>query len=381
MTARLFTSGKFWKAVPTGSLVIFLAAVFCTFSSLAFLIDIGALGTLPAPRLWWSVGAMGGIAVLIALAAIRKPALIPLVVLLHIGLSEFVEVYFRYPPSGPIPATDLATVQSRVAADAAGSVIGIMLGYGLFLFFISREGGRHFRLQSEVGLAREIHSSLVPPVSVRGERYEIHGRSIAASEVGGDLLDVVETRDGPLCYVADVSGHGVPAGALMGMFKSAARMRLRAGSDLGPWLDDLNEIVLQVRGPNMFVTCAALRLAPDLTVEYALAGHPPILHYRSRSRQVERLMADNLPLGVLAGQSFWSGQAAVERGDLLAIITDGLTEVFNSRREQLGLEPLETLLLEQAEAPLEKIFDAMIATVRHHGKQVDDQTLALVRVR
>jgi len=35
-------------------------------------------------------------------------------------------------------------------------------------------------------------------------------------------------------YVADVSGHGVGSGVVMGMFKSALRMRARAGGPIAP---------------------------------------------------------------------------------------------------------------------------------------------------
>jgi serine phosphatase RsbU (regulator of sigma subunit) len=35
--------------------------------------------------------------------------------------------------------------------------------------------------------------------------------------MGGDLIDVIESGGGLVAYVADVSGHGLPAGQLMGM--------------------------------------------------------------------------------------------------------------------------------------------------------------------
>jgi Stage II sporulation protein E (SpoIIE) len=43
--------------------------------------------------------------------------------------------------------------------------------------------------------------------------------------MGGDLIDVISTREGGLLvYIADISGHGLPAGQLMGMLKAAMRM-------------------------------------------------------------------------------------------------------------------------------------------------------------
>lgn len=45
--------------------------------------------------------------------------------------------------------------------------------------------------------------------------------------MGGDLVDVVPVPDGSVfAYAADVSGHGLPAGILMGMIKTAVRTQL-----------------------------------------------------------------------------------------------------------------------------------------------------------
>jgi serine phosphatase RsbU (regulator of sigma subunit) len=47
--------------------------------------------------------------------------------------------------------------------------------------------------------------------------------ALPSGEVGGDLVDVFQTDRGWIAYIADVSGHGVAPGVVMGMVKSAAR--------------------------------------------------------------------------------------------------------------------------------------------------------------
>jgi serine phosphatase RsbU (regulator of sigma subunit) len=45
-----------------------------------------------------------------------------------------------------------------------------------------------------------------------------------SDKVGGDLVDVVELCGGDtVAYLADIAGHGLQAGILMGMLKTAAR--------------------------------------------------------------------------------------------------------------------------------------------------------------
>jgi serine phosphatase RsbU (regulator of sigma subunit) len=71
----------------------------------------------------------------------------------------------------------------------------------------------------------------------------------------------------------------------------------------------------------------------------------------------------------------------VEPGDLLVVITDGLTEVFNARDEEFGADGLARAVSELPPAnTLEEIETAIFSAARKHGRQKDDQTLLLVRV-
>ena len=88
-------------------------------------------------------------------------------------------------------------------------------GYAAFLSFFIREGRRYFKVHAEMQLAHEIHQVLVPPIALRLPEYEIVGFSQPSGEVGGDLVDVVESGAGWVAYLADVSGHGVAPGVVL----------------------------------------------------------------------------------------------------------------------------------------------------------------------
>jgi serine phosphatase RsbU (regulator of sigma subunit) len=77
-------------------------------------------------------------------------------------------------------------------------------------------------MQTELSLAHGIQARLVPDITLQTSRFEVYGRSIPGTEMGGDLIDLIESDDGGLlAYVADISGHGLAAGQLMGMLKAA----------------------------------------------------------------------------------------------------------------------------------------------------------------
>ncbi len=119
----------------------------------------------------------------------------------------------------------------------------IIASYVAFIHFISTEATRSMRMSAEMRLAKDIHESLVPPIGRSTPRIEIRGRSDPTTEVGGDLLDAVDGADRDAVFIADVTGHGVPAGVLMAMVKSAIRVQLRAGVELERLVGTVNAVL------------------------------------------------------------------------------------------------------------------------------------------
>jgi serine phosphatase RsbU (regulator of sigma subunit) len=68
---------------------------------------------------------------------------------------------------------------------------------------------------------------------------EAYGRTILSQSVGGDLVDLVAADGRVLAYLADVSGHGIPAGLLMGIVKTAVRQGVLFGQPLPALLDSV----------------------------------------------------------------------------------------------------------------------------------------------
>ena len=106
-------------------------------------------------------------------------------------------------------------------------------------------------MHAEITLASEIHQVLVPPIATKIGDFEFFGRSSPSGEVGGDLIDLAGTENHWVAYVADVSGHGVAPGVVMGMVKSAGRMLLSGGDDAGHLMTRLNEVLYPLKKPGL----------------------------------------------------------------------------------------------------------------------------------
>jgi len=156
-------------------------------------------------------------------------------------------------------------------------------------------------------------------------------------------------------------------------------VRLLHAGPLSSLLDDLNKVLLPLKSGSMFVTVACVRGGIGGTLEYSVAGHLPILCVRASTRTVEEITTPQIPVGMFGDYRFTSATLECRRGDVLVLITDGLTEVFNARDEQFGMDAVKAILAAAAERPLAEISEQIVAAARAHGTQLDDQTLLLVR--
>jgi hypothetical protein len=368
---------RFWDGITVRQMTPLLLAAFFTFASLGFHADVMRQGAGPLAALAFIVLLSGVVAVLYLYFGVRRRWWgFPVVIAAQVGLSAWASTIY-----GPEPSHASDALQSRLALDSAGAILCLAAGYGFFMTFISRQGIARVRTQAEIALAQDIHASLVPPADLETDWCEMHGRSLPASEVGGDLVDALVTEGRALGIVADVSGHGVPAGAVMGLVKASVRTRLRSGGDLGGIVADVNDVLAELTRPNTFVTGAFLALEPGGRLSYVLAGHPPILHRRAATGDIVWLSRGGLALGIRPGEVYTPTQTALAAGDVLAVLTDGFMETMDGEHRELGLEPLARELAEHGSEPLPALFDRLLALAQGFGQQQDDRTLLLVRVR
>src|ERR1700719_5207108 len=92
-----------------------------------------------------------------------------------------------------------------------------------------------------------------------GDRFEVYGQSIPSTEMGGDLIDAVESDGTLVGYVADISGHGLAAGQLMGMLKTALRLAVQFRQMPVAALESVDRVLPDLKEPEMFATLALLR--------------------------------------------------------------------------------------------------------------------------
>jgi serine phosphatase RsbU (regulator of sigma subunit) len=368
---------EFFRSMPGRSKATFLIGVACLFGAFGSVIDALTIQSSSPFAFIFAVLSSGICAALWAYFATTRQ-LKPILVL-------FVFQFTALPWLSGIAhrGTALLTPEQTKTALLYHHLVSLVLiiaGYVLLITFFRMEGKRYFAVYTEIQLASEIQKELVPAVSEKSGGFEFYGVSVPSGSVGGDLLDVV-THDRAFCaYIADVAGHGVPAGVLMSMVKSAVRMRLvSAGVTRDGLLPALNEVLCPLTASNTYATFAYVAGAGDSRLQFSLAGHLPIFRYCSSTAAVERRSIENLPLGMFAFAKYETGMIDCERGDLIAMVTDGLTEVFDAGGQELGYNHIEGALRQSATEPLPRIANRIIETSASYGPVTDDRTILLLR--
>lgn len=377
-------SGKsYFNEVPRKSVALFLLGVFFLFSTIGLASDMSSMGRQSTLGFVLTILIVNLFAIGYAVAGFTLKGQ-SWKVIVPIFIVHFLTMYFLnlWLPMKPWVAQmgpeEVGRLQNRLNWDALAVIAAMGLGYACFVYVSISEGRRYFRVHAEMTLAKEIHQVLVPAIQAKMGGFEFYGLSAASGEVGGDLIDLAGPEDHFVAYVADVSGHGVAPGVVMGMVKSASRMLLTTGGNSEQLMPRLNEVLYPLKKPDMFVTfCFVAKNGNGLRL--GLAGHPSILQYSAKTGEVRPWECLNMPLGILPEGKFQTSEIAAEPGDLFALYTDGLLETANVKGEEFGLNRLKAELQRHGKESLETICRSLQESVAKHGAQFDDQSLLLIR--
>ncbi len=388
-----------WKTMEKKDLRRLAVAVFFLFAAIGPLTMLMDTSVLPGSwfRFVYLTILSGSFSACIILF-VRSPFRTAIAIVLIMGailasnrVEEF--VYGRMEGSRILTADHLFTftqdelnrIQVRRPLFGFIAIILISTGYGLFVRVVGEEMRKRTRLETEVSVAREIQKSLQPPGSFKTDWCEAAGVMVPATEVGGDYYDIIPlSGDRVAIAIADVSGHGVGAGILSAMTKSALRTELSHNADPPTLLHNLNDAIYQVTDKKMFVSFAYVLLdKKTMTAHISTAGHPPVFLLKKSNEEIVEVRTPNLALAVQASTQYTEEKVKLDQGDMLILYTDGIVEATNDKGEQFGVDRLKELIVDTERASTEALSSSIIASVRAYTIKkefADDATIISVRV-
>ena len=214
----------------------------------------------------------------------------------------------------------------------------------------------------DLQIARRVQEALVPEDSFRTDRVEIRAAYIPSATLSGDFYDYF-LEDGSLfLFVADVSGHGLPAAILVSLLKSYIHTEATPERSLAEFMATLNDFLYSVSLPTQFATAQLFRIdGPRLT--YANAAHPPFLLYRRELKRTQVFEEPGNLLGAMPRMTFEEHSMNVSSGDTIFVYTDGLTDMRNQAGEFYSIDRVAAMLEDGRDADIDTLYQRIHADV------------------
>lgn len=231
------------------------------------------------------------------------------------------------------------------------------LGEGMYMGVI--DDAYELEIARELANAQNIQQRLLPAGNwAAGHSYSY--MYIPCRGIGGDLPDVYTVGESAFGMIADVSGKGISAGMLSAFVKAAYdKTEYSPAQAIRSLCLKFNELNLDERS---YVTVAAVRIDKE-SITYSMAGHNVPILLKSAGG-ITRITLNSPPVSNwFDNPAFFEDTIPYSRGDILVLLTDGVTESRNAHGEMFGSERAVKAL------SVSRTADGFIKTLQNNLKE------------
>lgn len=202
----------------------------------------------------------------------------------------------------------------------------------------------------ELSLAGIVQARLLPHHEISDDRFELFGKSVPMTELGGDYFDYFQVDSSNYVVMAgDVAGHGVGASLIMAMAKAGVMQCHDCLADPAEVLVSLHQIIHETRtkAQRKVMTFQYLYYNADSGAGvYANAGAcSPVLVDREKNETREITLTGPV-LGGFKKSKFSNIDLNIAPGQAMVFYTDGIIEALNPEGREIGYEGFKQMLLE-----------------------------------
>jgi phosphoserine phosphatase len=240
------------------------------------------------------------------------------------------------------------------------------------------------KMRQALEMAREVQMSTLPAGMPSVPGYDVAATFRPAELTGGDTFDVSLLDQGLLLVLGDATGHGIAPALSVTQMQAMLRMAFRLGADLETAFMQVNNRLAETLAEDRFITAFIGLLDPAAhMLRFHSGGQGPILRYRFATRDFERYKPTSFPLGAMHVSSLRPAiDVAMQPGDILVLVSDGIFEQENARGEQFGEGRVTTLVDDHRHEPAEALLARLVESVRAFADgvpQADDITAVLLK--
>lgn len=239
------------------------------------------------------------------------------------------------------------------------------------------------RKTAELEEARALQISMLPAKIPDTDYWDIAAFMEPSQEVGGDYYDFSLSKTGELTVaLGDATGHGMKAGIVVATAKSYFHSLVNDHDNV----DVIKKMSSGIKNMNIKMMYMGLMLlkCKENHIKFSSAGMPPSLIYRASSNTVEEVLQKAMPLGSSPHFPYQETKHELQSGDIFLLFSDGLMELFNENREQLGVEKVgEKLKVISGKSASEILDELKLFRDEWLGKarQEDDVTIVVMKAK
>ncbi|MCD5325856.1 MULTISPECIES: PP2C family protein-serine/threonine phosphatase [Pontibacillus] len=257
-----------------------------------------------------------------------------------------------------------------------------MISYGLAYQEYQALREKQFELQSEISVAANMQDTLLSTTKPDVEGLDIGVTSHPARQMSGDYYHFVQDQKGSVgIAVADVIGKGIPAALCMSMIKYSMDSFPDEQMYPSSILEGMNRVVERNVDPSMFITMFyGLYDQATNYFYYSSAGHEPGFYYSAKDDAFSEIEAKGLVLGVDRSATYKQYETLVAPGDMIVLLTDGVTECRAGERF-IEREEISDVIHQYKHLPAQEITEQ----VYQHFERLqdfqlrDDFTMVIIR--
>jgi len=228
--------------------------------------------------------------------------------------------------------------------------------------------------RSRLTMAAELQWDLLPGRSLDGRRFRLAGALEPAYAMFGDHYDWALTGDRLTVTVLNGHGDGIEAALLTTVAVNAMRNARRAGANIVEQAELASDAIYSRHGGTAHV--ATLLLEFDLStggVEAVDAGSPRAIIARNGEIRPVTL-EQQLPLGMFGDGRYDTQKFALETGDRLLVVSDGVHAATPGGRAAYGESALPAALRRTRLQPPAEAVGTVIRALRdyHAGAELED---------
>lgn len=240
------------------------------------------------------------------------------------------------------------------------------------------------QIERSIDAARRLQRHLLPASSPKISGFEIAGACYPATECSGDYFDYIPLANGCLgVAVADVSGHGFGPAILAASVRSYLRASAALGKSPHEMLAVTNWLLARDHPMDNFCSLFLAQLDPQTrSFTFAAAGHTGyLMDSAGRAVSLESL---SIPLGIEEHTEFTASPTMrLKAGDLMLLVSDGVTEAFSPEEQQFGSTRMLKAAHRSRNHPAAEIVEAVYQAARTfsaRAPQRDDMTVVVIKV-